>query len=850
MIQLKVYDDAGNQFFLDTYENSPFKINLSIEDIVTTATTSDFSRAFRVPANNHNAGFFKTAFEIEDLDFNVTVKKPAEVLVGGNQFRKGHIRLQKIYRNGVTGQIDYEILFLGETRDFSSIIGDSKMCELQISSLTHDFDAQAIIDSWEAYPATGTNGLSGLVNGNVIYPLIDFGNTYDSNGCVEQTRIATNHTAQGSCSGNRFFTNNSAGQHATNGVDYTRFKPMIRAKRLWDSIFDRTGFTYTSNFLGTQGDNDEVGLFKSLYVSAFGNDETITVDPALGSSDLFEASSSRLQGNGIAEFNIEIDDPGNNYNPTTYKYTVPNTAPAPGSPTGASFTFEAEVYVDCDFGGGTGGGGTVDQYQIYLRKNGTIAIDPNLGPIMSVCDDCGPLNISGTVEVFAGDVIDVYVDLCSSGNGNNGVTPEYFKCTSASTGQFNPTQYLDCEYKQIDFIKDVLTSFRLVMQPNPDKDNDFIIEPYNDFIASGEVLDWSDKLDMSKDLQIEPLFFTQADEIDFNLEEDTDQINDYHQKVWKETYGYLEFDSNSELLKGKRDIKLNYAPTPMGTIDGAPNNSKWVIPKIRTVEAEDQGPQHLPIKAKTRFLFYNGPRINDAAGTEWFWTTSTNNGPLNTPQGPMSYYGQVSPISGSALTPSTQADLILQWYKDVVYYVPSLASGSAPYTNWEGSTLYETYWFTYIQSLYASQARRVTGYFILDELDLYDFTFDKVIFVNGVYYTVEKVVDAQVGETASTKVVLTKQLNYSPPVNRTRQIGLQPEQTTESLACTSPTFPITVAEYTGFLQVGTQLTGIAVTNNPGYFKINQSGTNEQQYVGDVLQVSNAGVVLQILSNCP
>lgn len=829
MIQLKVYDDAGNQFFLDTYENSPFKLNLSIEDIVTTATTSDFSRAFRVPATNHNAGFFKTAFEVEDLDFNVSVKKPAEVLVGGNQFRKGHVRLQKIYRNGVTGLIDYEILFLGETRDFSSIIGDAKMCELQIPSITHDFDADAVLESWDAYPDAGADGLDGLVNGNVIYPLIDFGNTYDNNGCVEQPRIATNHTSQGSCSGNDYFTN-SNGNH---GINYTRFKPMIRAKKLWDAIFDRTGFTYTSNFIGTEGDNDEVGLFKQLYVSAFGNDETITVDPAIGSSDLFEANSNQFQFNGIAKFNLEIDDPGNNYNPQTYQFT------APASASNSDFTFEARVFVECDYGGGTGGD-RPSEFRIYFRKNGV-----PVGGLSPICSDCTYLTINQTITLSVGDTVDVYVDYCDN-NANNGVLPTYFKCTSASVGQFNPTQYLDCEYKQIDFIKDVITSFRLVMQPNPDKDNDFIIEPYNDFIASGEVLDWSAKLDMSKDLQIEPLFFTQADQIDFNLEKDTDQINDYHQKVWKENYGYLEFDSNSELLKGTRKIKLNYAPTPMGTIDGEPNNSGWVIPKIRTVTAEDQGPQHLPIKPKTRFLFYNGGRINISGGTtKWYWDTY-NNGPNNTPTGAMLYYGQVSPISGTALTTATSADLILQWYKDVIYYVPTT---SGPPTVWDGSSLYEVYWSNYIQSLYASAARRVTGYFILDELDLYDFTFDKVIFVNGVYYTVEKIVDAQVGETASTKVVLTKQLNYTPPINRTRSVGLQTEWSSSTVACASTSSNITIPEYTGFLQVGTQLTGISVSGNPGYFKVDQTGTNEQQYVGDVLKIDNAGIVLQIIS-CP
>ena len=140
MIDLKVYADDGSQYFLDMYETSPLKISLSIEDLKA-ETTSSYSKAFRVPANNHNVEFFKTAFMVEGMDFDVTVKKPAEILVDGNQFRKGHIRLQKIFVNSVTGQTDYEILFLGETRDFAASIGDARMCDLLIPSLTHDLHA-------------------------------------------------------------------------------------------------------------------------------------------------------------------------------------------------------------------------------------------------------------------------------------------------------------------------------------------------------------------------------------------------------------------------------------------------------------------------------------------------------------------------------------------------------------------------------------------------------------------------------------------------------------------------------------------------------------------------------------
>ena len=210
MIQLKVYTSTGDQYFLDLYETSPIKVSMSVEDLQA-KTTSSFSKAFRIPANNHNAEFFKTAFMVEGNDFDVTTKTRAEILVDGAQFEKGHIRLQKIFTNAVTGQIDYEILFLGETRDFASSIGDAKMCELLIPSIEHDLNETSIVNSWTAYPDTpSATGTTGLVNVNVLYPLIDFGNNYDDNGCTTETRIGTHNIHASGCNQNFYFTHNAS----------------------------------------------------------------------------------------------------------------------------------------------------------------------------------------------------------------------------------------------------------------------------------------------------------------------------------------------------------------------------------------------------------------------------------------------------------------------------------------------------------------------------------------------------------------------------------------------------------------------------------------------------------------
>ena len=168
MVQLRVYADETKavQQYIDLYETEPIKLNLSIEDITNAEASSVFSRTFRVPANGNNNKFFKHAFLVDGIDYDVTIKKPAEILVDGAEFRQGHIRLQRIYTDKYRDRIDYEILFLGETRDFSSQIGDTPICNLAIPSLEHILNRDNIVDSWDAYPESAS-ATAGLVNGDV-----------------------------------------------------------------------------------------------------------------------------------------------------------------------------------------------------------------------------------------------------------------------------------------------------------------------------------------------------------------------------------------------------------------------------------------------------------------------------------------------------------------------------------------------------------------------------------------------------------------------------------------------------------------------------------------------------------
>ena len=765
MIQLKVYKTKGvtdTALFLDLYETEPIKLTLSIEDITQADATSVFSKTFRVPSTRNNNEFFENAFEIDGIDFDVTLKNQAEILVDGAEFRQGHIRLQKIFRNQDLDKIDYELLFLGETRDFSSVIAEKTMCQINMTDFQWEdsegnayvnytdaadyfgpFNKTNIVQSWGAFPENASL-TGGFADGNLLFPLINHGNTYDDDNDSLEPRIALGTPSDMS------FTNSNR------FLAVERMKPMIRAKRVWDQIFEDAGYTYTSDFLTSP-------RFHQMYVSAFGNTESISMDINQVTGNIF--TSSNIQNNGANN----VGDFQYMWNPSvTGNVSGAFSVGSPITGGGSFFTvglastnekyyiFSASAFMDAE--GETNYGERFDIPCILqlvhiaggvetVLAQSNVAYNGNQASL--TYDSRGGIGIPGA------GVIKVKMRPASANAPveQSQVNNSYFDCTAAPGDYYAPYD-LDCEYKQIDYIKDILTSFRLVMQPDNKRPNNFIIEPWQEFIGSGVTYDWSDKLVEQQDSVLEPLFNTQSATIEFSKTEDDDFINKFHQDNNKHPYGWLRFSSNNELLKGSRKIEVTgIAPTPIDQIDyteaqNQQENPRWVIPSIYelTGDVSSTGyPNQHAIKSKTRLLFYNGKQTGDpdtALPNADRWYLADNN--------PIDFWPLVSPYEN---WPVEQTSLNLNFSNDTRYYIDP-NPGSLYFD--QGSTLFDEYWSRYISSLYNKYSRRLTAKFILNNVDLQDLTFDDVIFVNGKYYRPEKIIDAQVGaETVVTCQLIT-----------------------------------------------------------------------------------------------
>ena len=714
--------------FIDLYEQDPIKLTYSIEDITNTQTKSVFSRQFRVPATTHNFEFFSTAFEINGLDFDVTQKYEGVILDNGAELIRGQFRMTKIFRSEKTGKIDYECLFLGETRSFGSVLGDKMLTVLDFTEYSHALSMTEVVASWQAFPEGGLN--DGFFNGDILYPLVDFGNYYNSTtGAPTQTDIS-GKPATGT-TGEHFTENNE-------GLPAERFKPMIRTKVIWDKIFEAAGYTYSSNFI-------ESDRFRHLYTSAWGTEPNRTVvNDSIGTWRAKRTSSTSNLGTQIFQ-TFEFGS-GLGYSTTTGIYTVPTSINGIPVPALSVFTFgyslegafTGDEFVGAEITGRLvhNSGGTLTYYNVETYSTGA-------GPGSSnFYFGAGGIGIA----VSAGDQVYFEINNTAGGIDQFIANVGYFTCTSAVDGVQIVTNLKD-DYKQIDFIRDILTRFRLVMAPDKLDRNNFIIEPWKDYIASGDYYDWTKKVDLNKDFVIEPLFFTQTEEIDFMDREDRDYLNDLNINEFGEVFGMLKVDSQNELLKGKRDVKTLTPPTPVTQIQtGAyTNGSTFIIPQIYAVEPGSNPNyilQKIPMSPHTRLLFYNGLiDTNLENGGAHPWYDELNNQYYTFPM--VGFYEEF---------PNTPNTLNLNWQIETGYIDQTLN----PNDPLVGQSCYDEYWSQYINSLYSKWGRRVTVYVEISSEDLRDFSFDDLIFIKDTYYYVEKIYDAPVGQDALVKVDLIK----------------------------------------------------------------------------------------------
>jgi hypothetical protein len=718
-LQLFAINKVGETCILQLSSYDPIRMTLSVAEQNPFVPSSYYSQTFRIPGQGENVNFFEDVYSVNGFSFDATKAAEAWILSDGFLFTVGNLTLKSVIRNEKYGIIEYEVLFMGDTSTFASDVGDGYMNEIDTSALNHALTYANVTSSWGAT----AGGTAGFKNGDVLYPLIEWGYNYNSASVPTQVTLS-NGFPKGS-TGPAPAGSFTAG--TTGGLDLKQWKPATRVKWLWDQIFAEAGYTYTSAFI-------ESDLFDRMYFISDNiarSEQFLNVGVCQIAGRTFRVPLGDTQR--IFFTNI-IADRDRTFDTILSEWTAPLTG---------TYTIRMSLKAKVD-----PSGGPTAVFRIDSVNNGI----PSFGSNNSFSSSPAFTFVytsTITGSYVQGDVLSYQLTNFSFSNANLLLYDVLFEVLDGPDDVIVSNFYPgEGSMKKIDFIKGVTKMFNLVFEPDRDSAKSFKVEPWIDWIQGGEQKDWTEYLDGSTDLQQIPVFQDQQRNLIFTGTDDSDIQNFTFQEEYKRSFMFRQYDSGINIIKGVQETKVPFAGTPLQslpskTVAQYPN---WVFPTVAKLQTGDQnqpGSGRLqPVQIKPRILFYNGLQANDIP---WylFPTVAGTTGAIA-----QNSYPLVSTFETWPPSKFTQ-ELTFQ-------SKPQLWSPEADYVQTTANDLYTVYWQDFVEWLYDPFNRKVLATFKLDPKVVQSLKFNDKIWVKDSWYMITKITDYPVGDIAKVKVEMIK----------------------------------------------------------------------------------------------
>lgn len=711
-VQLYAVNPDGETVLLQLSEDSPIKMSLSVAEINPFTPSSFFSQTFRLPGIGPNTQFFQDVYSVNGSSFNPAAAAQAWILSDGTLFSLGNLNLQAVYTNDRTRNIEYEVYFLGDTSNLSTSIGEGGMNTIDASELNHPLSYANVTASWAA---TG-GATAGLKDGNVLYPLCEWGYTYGTGpneGIPIQSTLSHGYV--------KSFT-----LGPTAAIEMEQMKPGIRVKWLLDKIMSDAGYTYESVFL-------ESDYFQSLYflsdVVARPNFENPSGTVQV-TADAFTVTRNQER---VIPFATTFNNLDQAFNTTTHIWTAP---------VAGTFDFQAsgEAYVEPNQ--------TQAAFRVKGYINGILSFDSGVLTTFGVSVrswtwDPAPITLA------KGDTVYMAIENMSFGNGNTIFLESVFNCVDGPN-QVVMSSFLPDEtiLKKIDFIRSLVRMFNLVFEPSRVTQKTFVIEPWIDWVQAGNITDWTRLYDGSGDLTSSPVFAEQQRILKFGAEDDEDWLNKQYQEQNKADYWYRQYDSGIKLIRQEQPIDVQFGANPLQSIPSRTTQyPNWVFPTLgRLQPGQPDQPNSAriePIVPRPRIYHYNGLQSNPIPWYLYNGVSGSGTGVAQNSYPLISPYSSWPPDQFSTVNLNFQSKL-QPWSADSTLVATT------------SQDLYTKYWSEYVDWLYDPFNRKVSLTMRLDPVDILELGFNDRIWIKDTWYFVQKVSDYVIGQTVLAKVELVK----------------------------------------------------------------------------------------------
>ena len=758
---LLILTDSGYQA-LDILQEIPISVTfseLSISEI--DSRKSPYSQTFILPGTSVNNTLFENFFEVNSTDFNPLNDISCVVQYKGTDIFRGNLRLRRVIRN--FDRIEYEVYITSTVSNLSSVLGDTRLPELNWSDYIFDMNYTSITTSWSA----NTQNNDGLLNGDILMPMINYGYIFQSGATFPDWEFSMDDDQVG-----------GSITYSGNPIPPSYFKPAIRLKAVVDTIFSGTGYNYNSEFF-------ETDYFRSIYMDTAQNGQLGAIFPSGNTNENFFKVYSPynpfyyLPSNGFQQSFPFTQFGSNGYDGLENFFFWDAANPEETGyfrvPYSGTYFFNIRfAYQAFDFQG------LPCYFRVRLNtarntadlQTGTIFWQsPGIGfPAIGQAQNANVF-FSGVAE--AGDLIKPYIYI-EDGQGDpyagvyitpyNSITIDdeapmwdLYGSPFLSTQTTINLQYQLPDITSLDFMRSLVKQFNLVITQGNDE-NEFKIEPLPWYFNEDNRVerDWTEYLDIESDFEIAPLNFELPKEINFlGRYNENETLNREYFEYYQLIFGQRRYITGYNIPKGTLNIETLFSPLPTDFISGSTN---VIIPQLYYIEENARlgtpGIYPQPRQNSPHLFFWVGNRYfykdwgNYTAGNQRYWYLLSG-----TTAVPQSTYPCVSHISNlDSLDASFVSELNFLPSTDFYFDVTS------DFTKYVQNTTYRYFWERYINNLYSPEARKFTGKFLMSPKYYSDLKLTDKIWIKDSSYRIDTIEQANLVEPKSTTITLIKDL--------------------------------------------------------------------------------------------
>ena len=775
--------------FLDLYSDIPITINKSFAEIQDISKrNSDYSVGVKLPGSKKNNRFFENFFNVDQtsLYFDATAKVQCQVLINDEAYFNGYLKLNRV--SVQNSKIEYDITLFSNIADLYGKIGNNLLKDLNFTDVdyhfNHTFSRDNVLQFWRYETLKSTSE----VPSNYFYPVCHNGYNYQPSGNTTSVLLTgTTGTTLYTTTKLGGWPNASAAYSAgvekfrinspEDGLRDNQLKPALNIHSIIKLIFKTYGYTIKSDFMTTPWmkllymygyfSNDTAKFsYKTPATQTFSLDgvEVIWLDDIEASSTSACSTTYPLtthnwtlyvvkKGTGTPvlcnqeivlnwNFNLQPCFGGS----TDFQQTV--TIPA--NTTGTTFSYVQEQYVDCGFG--------CPFQPEYIYNFGFNTTSSNVG--LSTSPLAYPPQVSNTVvEVSDGSYIDFSL-------------------------------VIDPQIKQIDILSSIAKKYGLLFIPDPEVPNQIIIEPYDYYVGSGDIYDWSDKLSWDKGFTVEPVQNFVESELILSDLEDGDSGNKEYKDSNSKIYGENKVFNPTEFKSQTKRIDTTFSPELIRKWN--PNNNPNIESNAvgiplginYTEQSQEVGTAvdwvYKGVKTKPKLMFNLGnfsPFLDNPSEvftisgvTTAYFRVSQSNGSF--PSG-----GLISPVISHTMPMGNPDDNKINNDSICILFnseEPTTIAGDSVslFNAFTSQDMYNLFYENRVANSFDKNTRMLAGYFDLKLSDIKNLKPQDIIKINQQYFTWNKIDNYNLTTTDLTKVELI-QYNYTKKDYPTRYFQYQ-----------------------------------------------------------------------------